>query len=295
MVYNFALPPLVLHAFYTGDVRRSLHMGRVPDPALRSPQPFSIFSIPMTGSVYWEPRIYSRRRISTRICRRAEDHGGIISYKTAEDGTNVPYELNMTWYSALNKKQDGDSLRIQIKRFIASRAIALVLQGVPGIYLHSLFGTHNDHAAVEANRENRVINRAIVDFRSLMRSMTHPKSKKYRINQSLGRMIQARTHHRAFHPNGPQKILSLSPKVFAVTRTSPEGDRFVVTLTNVTKSRCTVRVPIEEAGGSHGPWRDLLSDRVFHATPGVLSLTLQPYDVLWLVPPSDIADPIVSA
>ena len=110
-----------------------------------------------------------------------------------------------------------------------------------------------------------MINRPIVDFRSILRSMTHPKSKKYRINKDLGEMIQERTKHRAFHPNGPQKILSLSPAVFAVMRTSPEGDQLVVTLTNVTRSRCRVEIPLRDVGGLKGPWRDLLSEKEFTA------------------------------
>jgi sucrose phosphorylase len=283
MVYNFALPPLALHTFYTGDARVLSAWAK----SMTSPSDTATFfnfldshdGIGLLGA----KNILSPKDMD-RICRRAEEHGGFISYKTAQDGTEVPYELNMTWYSALNKKQDGESLRIQIKRFIASRAIALVLQGVPGIYLHSLFGTHNDHSVVEATLEKRVINRAIVDLRSLMRSMTHPKSKKYRINQDLGKMIQARTKHRAFHPNGPQKILSLSPAVFAVMRTSPEGDRVVVTLTNVTKFKHRVELPIEEMNGYKGPWQDLLSQKEFSPKKERLSIPLQPYDVLWLVP-----------
>jgi hypothetical protein len=107
--------------------------------------------------------------------------------------------------------------------------------------------------------------------------------------ENLGKMIHARTCHPAFHPNGPQRILFLSPKVFAVMRTSPKGDRFVVTLANVTKSRCTVRPSLGDVGGSEGPWRDLLSARVFQPKQDLLAIALQPYDVLRLVPESDIA------
>jgi sucrose phosphorylase len=116
--------------------------------------------------------------------------------------------------------------------------------------------------------------------------MTHPKSKKYRINQYLGKMIKERVSHRAFHPNGPQRILRLSPAVFAVMRTSPEGEQFVVTLTNVRKSRHVVKIPLREVGGHAGPWRDLLSERVFKTKQDILSIPLQPYDVVWLTPPS---------
>jgi glycosidase len=285
MVYNFALPPLVLHSFYTGDARVLSKWATSMNPPSGTSTFFNFLDSHDGIGLLGAKDILSQEDID-RICQRVVDHGGFVSHRTAEDGAEVPYELNITWYSALNRKQDGDSLATQIKRFIASRAIALVLRGVPGIYLHSLFGTHNDHVAVEATREKRVINRAIVDFHSIMRSMTHPKSKKYRINQDLGKMIQARTCHRAFHPNGPQKVLSLSPAVFAVMRTTPEGDRHVVTLTNVTRSRCTVQIPLRDVGGSEGSWRDLLSEKEFTPKKNRLSITLQQYDVLWLIPES---------
>ena len=286
MVYNFALPPLVLHAFCTGDAEVLSAWANSVTSACETAIFFNFLDSHDGIGLLGAKDILSPEDIDL-ICRRTENHGGFISYKTAEDGTDVPYELNITWYSALNRKEDDDSLRIQIKRFIASRAIALVLQGVPGIYLHSLFGTHNDHAAVDGNgtSENRVINRSIVDYLSIMRSMSHRKSKKFRINKALGKMILARTTHRVFHPGGPQKILSLSPAVFAVMRRSPEGDRLVVTLTNVTKDRCKVQIPLKDVGGFKGPWRDLLSKKEFNTKQEMLSITLQSYDVLWLIPP----------
>lgn len=282
MVYNFALPPLVLHTFYTGDARLLSEWAKTVEAPSDTATFFNFLDSHDGIGLLGAKGILSPKDID-RICQRVEDYGGLISYKTAEDGTEVPYELNITWYSALNKKMDGESLGIQIKRFIASRAIALVLHGVPGIYLHSLFGTHNDHDAVEATRENRLINRTIVDLDSIMRSMTYPKSKKYRINRQLGKMIQTRATHSAFHPNGRQKILSLSPKLFTVIRTSLAGDQVVVTVTNVTKNRCSVKIPLSEMGGGE-QWRDLLSDKEFSSKKESVSVALQPYDVLWLTP-----------
>jgi len=285
MVYNFALPPLVLHTFYTEDARALSQWADSMAPHSDTATFLNFLDSHDGIGLLGVKNILSQEEVD-RLCKRAADHGGFISYKTSEDGSEVPYEINMTWYSALNKKQDGDALGMQIKRFLASRAIALVLQGVPAIYLHSLFGTHNDHEAVEATRENRVINRAIVDCRSLLRSLKHPKSKKYRINEGLGKMIQARSKRRAFHSNGPQKILSLSPAVFAVMRTSPEQDQRVLTLTNVTRSRCKVAIPLKDLGGVEGAWRDLLSEKEFRTKRNLLSIILQPYDVLWLIPPA---------
>jgi hypothetical protein len=47
-----------------------------------------------------------------------------------------------------------------------------------------------------------------------------------------------------------------------------------------------VGIPLKDVGGFQEPWRDLLSEKEFHPKKDLLSLSLQPYDVLWLVPES---------
>lgn len=283
MVYNFALPPLVLHTFHTGDATALSRWAA----SLAPPSADTTFlnfldshdGIGLLGARGW----LSEADIE-RLCVRAAEHGGLVSYKASETGEATPYELNVTWYSALNRKQDGEALSIQIGRFLASRAVALALQGVPGIYLHSLFGTHNDHASVEATGENRVINRAIADVSSILRSLSHPKSKKKQINDGLGRMVRARIASSAFHPNAPQRVLTLSPAVFAVARSSPDGAEAVLALTNVTAARVTLAIPAADLGGRGDAWKDLLSQRVFRASGDALRVSLNPYDVAWLAP-----------
>jgi sucrose phosphorylase len=36
----------------------------------------------------------------------------LVSYKSAADGSDVPYEINITWYSALNK-EDSDETQVK--------------------------------------------------------------------------------------------------------------------------------------------------------------------------------------
>ncbi len=285
MIYNFALPPLVLDAFYSEDVT-ILSKWAQDTVAPSNTTTFLNFLDSHDGiGLLGAKQILPAQNID-RICERVKSHGGLISYKTSKDGPEVPYELNITWYSALNKKADGDSLDTQIKRFIASRAIALVLRGVPAIYLHSLFGTHNDHAAVEATREKRAINRTIMDYNSIMRSMSYSKSKKFRINRRLGQIIQARTQNAAFHPNGSQKVMFLDRSVFIVLRQSPEADQIVLTLTNVSGHSRKVEIPMDDVGGFSGRWMDLLSVEEFKPKNGSMEICLKPYDTLWLTPES---------
>ena len=287
MVYNFALPPLVLHSFYTENATILSTWSKSLKKVSNTTTFFNFLDSHDGIGLMAVKNILEKEDINYMI-ETAKKHGGYISYKTAEDGTEVPYEINITWYSALNLKGSDEDISFQVKRFIASRSIALVIQGVPGIYLHSLFGTHNDHEAVEDTHRKRAINRAIVDADSIMDSMNYPHSKKSQINRSLGRLIEIRTKKRAFHPNGDQKILMISPGVFTVLRTSPEMDQHILTMTNVTSKECRLEISLSEIESSESQWYDLINGKELSAENQMLSITLHPFDVIWLQPSSEL-------
>lgn len=286
MVYNFALPPLVLFSFYKENTTVlstwAKNLKKCSDRATF----FNILDSHDGIGLMGVQDILKKEEIDFMI-ERAKKHGGYISHRLAEDGTEVPYEINMTWYSALNQKKSNENIKFQVKRFIASRSIALVIQGVPGIYLHSLFGTHNDHAAVGDSQRRRAINRTIVDADSIMRSMDYPHTKKSHINRELGKLIEIRTKNRAFHPNGSQKILTVSPDAFTVLRASPEKDQHILTITNVTSRECHLKIPLSEIESSESRWYDLIGGRFFSVKDQKLCIALQPYDVIWLHPSSE--------
>ena len=171
----------------------------------------------------------------------------------------MPYEINITWFSALNRDDSDDDIAFQVKRFVASRIIALVLRGVPGIYLHSLMGARNDIEAVLATQSNRDINRTVIDAGAVIETLKDTLSKFSRISRELGRLIVIRTKRRAFHPSGAQRVLSISRSVFSVIRRSPEEDQFILTLTNVTSGVTHLEIPLSEIGTDETGWYDLVS------------------------------------
>ena len=241
MVYNFALPPLVLHSFYTENTTILSNWARSLIKISYSATHFNFLDSHDGIGLMAVRDILGKEDIDYMI-ERAKKHGGCISYKTAEDGNAVPYEINITWYSALNPAGSDEDIQLQVKRFIASRSIALIIQGVPGIYLHSLFGTRGDQEVVKETQDKRAINRTIVDVDSIIESMNNPSSKKSLINRDLGKLIGIRIKKRAFHPNGNQQILMISQSVFAVLRTSPELDQHILTITNVTGKECRIEI-----------------------------------------------------
>lgn len=82
-----------------------------------------------------------------------------------QDGSEEPYELNATWFSALASpdaaSRGPDDL--DRARFLCSQTITLCLRGVPAVYVHSLLSLLNDLAGVTATKSNRANNRRKLD------------------------------------------------------------------------------------------------------------------------------------
>jgi sucrose phosphorylase len=216
------------------------------------------------------------------MVERVKQHGGLVSLRDNGDGTSTPYELNVTWYSALNRDEAGEPLELQVSRFIASRAIALALAGVPGIYLPSVFGSKNDIDAVRAGEEARSINRDTIDVPALLNLLGDHRTWASKVARRFGRLIRTRIDAPAFHPQAAQRVLSGNEAVFAVLRVSRDGKQRVLALASVSPQVQQVSYPLKDLGTSSRSWHDLVSARRFEAGDGALSLRLRPYDVVWL-------------
>jgi glycosidase len=284
MVYNFALPPLVLHTFHTGSTERLAGWARTLDHVSDTATYFNFLDSHDGIGLMGAQGILSPEEIDALVAR-CYRHGGLVSFRANGDGSRSPYEMNITWFSALNEDGNGEPLALQVDRFIAARSIALALRGVPGIYLPSLFGAKNDTAAVLAGDEARSINRKTIDEEALFGLLGDRESWVHQVAVRFRRLIQRRIEARAFHPNADQEILSAGHAVFALLRTARDGRQRVLALTNVTAHAHEVRFTTDDLGGAQPAWRDLLTAQTLPAAKdGGLNLTLRPYGVLWLTP-----------
>lgn len=283
MVYNFALPALVLHTFYREDSRALSRWAASVSPPSATATFFNILDTHDGIGLQGAKEILPANDIDF-IVKTACDRGAYISHKMTEDRTKEPYEINTTWWSAVNDDGGREDLARQVQRFIASRSIALVLQGVPGIYVHGFMGTANDHRWVEETGVRRDVNRAFIDSEEAAREMANPGSKLFLIRSAAAKLHLLRTRQRAFHPRSGQRILHLSPGVFAVARRSPEREDIILALTNVTGRDIRLDIPLADAETDAGWWRDLVSGRQWEARGGRLAMALEPYQVAWLKP-----------
>ena len=281
MVYNFALPPLVLYTFYKEDTAAlSRWAGEMRNPSDVATF-FNILDTHDGVGLMGVKEILPGEEIRFLIAS-ATERGAYVSYKMTERGTEEPYEINSTWWSAINGNHDEEDMALQVKRYVASRSIALILQGVPGLYTHGAIGSLNDHNLVKRTNVKRDVNRAVINVQNLMGEVKDPGSKMSRLARQWPRLSLTRTGERAFHPHGDQKVLTLSPQIFTVLRTSPEGDERILTMTNVADKKVELEISLSDIGIEANHWVDLINEREYDTSSGKLSVNLAPYDVVWM-------------
>jgi sucrose phosphorylase len=284
MVYQFPLPPLVLHSFHAGDATRLSEWAAGLEAPSTQTTFFNFLASHDGIGVRPAEGILSPVEIQ-HLVEKTLAHGGYVSYKAEADGGKSIYELNISLFDALSDPAAPEPIDLQIRRFMASQAILLSLAGVPGIYIHSLFGSRSYHAGVERTGHYRTINREKLSRSHFEQELSNPDSLRHQVFQSYKHLIRARTTHRAFHPNGFQQVILGHPALFVVLRKAPFEDETVLCVHNVSSSKQRFEADLKRLSFPHtGQLRDLITNTPFPLdTPEPVSLELSPYQVLWLV------------
>ena len=268
LVYNFTLAPLTLHAFLAEDATTLSQWAA----GLQAPPGATFFNfIASHDGIGVRPAegILTPAEMQALV-ERTLAHGGQVGYKANPDGGKSVYELNITLYDFLNDPQRPDPT-IDVARFLASQSILLAPAGVPGIYVHSLFGSRNCHACYQQTGRARSLNREKFHLAAIEARLADETSHQRQVFEGYRRMLAVRRAHPAFHPFGAQAVLHLNPAIFALRRTSLAGDEHILCLTNVSARSQTLTLP-------PGRWRDLLGGAAVHSG----QITLPGYGVAWL-------------
>ncbi|MBX3061710.1 MAG: sugar phosphorylase [Anaerolineae bacterium] len=238
MIYNFALPPLLVHTLQTGDANALTSWADSLE--LPSEQTtFFNFTASHDGiGVRPATGLLTPEQI-TRMIERVKAHGGRISEKRNADGSTSPYEMNIVYFDALSAPDDP----LAVDRFICSQAIMLALQGIPGIYLHSLLGSRNWQEGVEETGRARSINRQKLDVETLEAELKEAGSIRARVFSRYLDLLKQRRSNPAFHPNANQRVLYVGTSIFALERTALDGSQRALCLHNVRAQDVTVVLP----------------------------------------------------
>lgn len=289
MVYNFSLPPLVLHAFHTGNAETLTRWAA--DLILPSERvTFFNFLASHDGIGLTPARgILSEGEVN-QLAARVEALGGHVSYRDNPNGRPSPYELNINYFDALGDPQRPDEeAALAVRRFLAAQAIMLALRGVPGIYFHSLFGSRSWHEGVAQTGRKRTINREKLELSRLTTELNAPTHLRHQIFQGFSHLLrQRKAAGRVFHPYGAQTVLTTQEAVFALWRCAPSTAEQAICLHNVSPQ--PQQVTIDWATLPTNPPTQL-TDLIAHETESnqylltdgrYLTLTLAPYQTAWL-------------
>jgi sucrose phosphorylase len=286
LVYNFSLPPLTLHAFHKRDVTWLSKWAKTLSLPSDLTSYFNFLAshdgigvTPAKGLIPAEDIL--------EMCRRIEQLGGYVSYKTNADGSQSPYELNINYLDALGDPEESNvSDQLRANRFLAAQSIMLVLKGVPGIYYHSLFGSRGWPRGVELTGRKRSINREKLNLDGLVAEIQSPDHLRYDVFNGYLALLEARQRvgDPLFSPYGDQEILEPDARVFTVLRSSPLSGKKILCLTNVSDQE--VNLDLEKVlPADHGKagWEKVISrDCEIHFSQGASVIDLQPYGVIWL-------------
>lgn len=277
VIYNFPLPPLILHAVQSGSAEqlRKWQSGMPPAPMGCAYLNFTashdgIGMRPVEGIL---PASEQSKMIDA-----IKEVGGLVSMRALPSGGEAPYEINTTYYEATRRTFAGED-NYHFERFLCSQTIPMSLEGIPAFYIHSLLATPNDLAAVKRRGMNRAINRHVWQYSELNALLDNPETPQARVLAALSDRLRIRKAQPAFHPNATQFTIPFEDRVFGVWRQSLDRYQSIFALHNVSAE--TVHIPhmsmnlIEDE-----VWVDLLSGEPVEM--GTDSLQLAPYQCRWI-------------
>ena len=268
MVYNFTLPPLLFYSFVKEDTTelsrwaQGLHLASSHNAFFNFTASHDGIGVrPLEGILPPEEL--------EELVEIVKANGGQVSYKQNPDGTDSPYELNITYVDAIL----ADKTSTRAHKFLASQAIQYVLPGVPATYIHSLLGSRNWTEGVGQTGRARTVNREKLQIEEVIKELKDPESFRSRVFYPYIDLIKTRKKQPAFHPNAAFEIIEIDPRIFAIKRSA--ADQTVYALTNISAAEISLTLSEKELPGR---MTDLITGEILNTD----LFTLEPYQYVWL-------------
>ena len=279
MVYNFALPPLLVHSILHGNTATLNTWAKtllLPSDKVC----FFNFTASHDGIGLRPVKDILKDEEVDFIVQKVQEHGGLVSFRAEEDGSKTPYELNCSYIDALTNPSEDDAIRL--KRLLVTQATVLAMPGVPGIYFHSLVGSRNYQDGVKHTGVNRTINREKYHIDWLESELSKQGSLAKNAFDSYKRLISIRINEEAFNPFGKFNFLDLGDKVFAIDNVCAKGVERIIAIHNFSNEEVLFSLP----ENIKLPLYDILSTNYAISTEEKTEQTrefkLEPYQIMWL-------------
>ena len=278
MAYNFPLPPLLLEAVITSKV--DLLNNWISNwPSLPSGTTMFNFTASHDGvGLRALEGLMDDNRLKELLIN-CEKRGGLISHRRLSNGEDKPYELNISWWSAM-EDSSRVSNRFQYQRFILTQLLVISLQGVPAFYLPALFASNNDIKSFSMTGQRRDLNREKFKYEELSLILQHKESNASRNINFLSKAMEIRANLKAFHPSSEMECLTKDRSDLTVIKRG-KNESLVLAIHNFTENKLNYSINDSELLNllsNKCELKDYLTDKKYSS----LSIVLEPFQVIWL-------------
>jgi sucrose phosphorylase len=187
-VYDFALPPLLLHSLYAGDgaaLRRWLLIRPVNAvTVLDTHDGIGVIDVGADQMGEGHPGLLSPEQVRALVEGIHQRSGGQSRQATGWAASNVDvYQVNCTYYDALGRDDAA---------YLLARAVQLFTPGIPQVYYVGLLAGGNDMELLARTGVGRDINRHHYTQDEIARDLARP------VVAALVGLIKFRNSHPAF-------------------------------------------------------------------------------------------------
>lgn len=269
MVYQFPLPPLVLHAIHSGSAQVLSRWANTLSESDNPDTTWFNFLASHDGIGLNPLRGILPEEEILQLVDHLEQEGALVSWKYNPDGTRSPYEINVTYMDALSQRNSSDEQRLA--RFILAHAILLTFPGVPAIYVQSILGSRNNYSGVESLGYNRAINRQKYALEEIETQLGYEHHLRHKTFNQLIHLIGVRKREVSFHPASSFAVNCASDSILVIHRSSQCGNNLLA-LFNLKDNECEFFLP-------NNNFHELITNQKII---GNQTYHMQPYQVLWL-------------
>ena len=273
-IYNFSLPPLLIHAFlFENSSYLNKWSKKLPNAKFQNSYLNFIASHDGIGMRPTEG-ILNERSLNNFL-KRLKKNGSKFSYRKVQNKSRKVYEANITVFDALKKSDTDPNGKFFLERYIAAHAIMISFEGIPAVYFNSLFGKANDEAKYVITGNNRDVNRYKWNHKNITKKLRDKNSKQSIFYQNLGKLLEIRRKQKAFHPNAKRSNINLGAKLFCFKRISLDKKQTIICITNLSTKLQYIKI-----NKNLIKYRDLLGRKTFFTLDK--KIKLDPCQTIWL-------------
>lgn len=184
-VYDFALPPLLLHAFAFRTAQPLLNWLRIrPHNALTVLDTHDGIGVIDIGGDAGEPGLVPPAELNELVESIHRNSKGQSCQATGAAASNLDlYQVNCTYYDALGRND---------RRYLIARAVQFFVPGIPQVYYVGLLAGENDMQLLQRSHVGRDINRHYYSGTEIEAALRRP------VVAGLCELIRLRNTHSAF-------------------------------------------------------------------------------------------------